>query len=231
MAAEAADGSRPSVISFPCMEVVGRHDPALELRPSAYVRMTAEQREAMRAEGLKEYGELKVRMLAATGVAVLAGCAVTAAVSKGPTDSLEDIRAFASGGGVGLVYLWMLTRSVDTMGPAGGAHKSGLAMVADAVTSVVASGPMRLLLLGLVGAAGSQHMAAANMDPVSGVGHPAYGEALAAVLGFFTYKAGVMVAGFAGTDVGLGGPGEGQTQAQPVPVNDNHPRRVDAPWW
>jgi hypothetical protein len=31
---------------------------------------------------------------------------------------------------------------------------------------------------------------------------PDYGDALAAILGFFTYKTGVLVAGFSGTDVG-----------------------------
>lgn len=147
------------------------------------------------------------------GAAVLMGCAVTAAVgashySSTATgghlhDSLETMRAYAAGGGVGLVYIWMLTRSVDTMGADAGAGAAG----ADSVlVSVVSSGPARLLLLGLTGALGLHHVeAAAAVDPVSGVAHPAYGEAFAAVLGFFSYKAGVLVAGFAGT--GEDGPG------------------------
>jgi hypothetical protein len=80
MAAAAASEGKPRTVSFPCMDKVGGRDPALELRPSVFGRMTPEQREMMRVDGLREYGELKVRMLAATGCAVLLGCAVTAAV-------------------------------------------------------------------------------------------------------------------------------------------------------
>lgn len=77
---------------------------------------------------------------------------------------------------------------------------------------------------------------------LSGVAHPAYGEALAAMLGFFSYKAGVLVAGFSGTDVG-GPPSQSTTSSQSnnivsipvnsnIPVNDNYPRRVEVvePW-
>ena len=124
MAVAAATGGYASTVSYPCMEKVGGIDAALELRPSVFVKMTAEQREEMRVTGLREYGELKVRMLMATGAAVLLGCAVTAAMgSAHGGDHLESMRAFAAGGGVGLVYLWMLTRSVDTMGPHGVAGK------------------------------------------------------------------------------------------------------------
>ena len=61
--------------------------------------MTAEQRAAMRAEGLREYGELKLKMLAATGAAVVLGCAVTAASSRNSGDfeaSARSPRAAAS---------------------------------------------------------------------------------------------------------------------------------------
>lgn len=181
------------------------------------------------------------------GAAVLLGCAVAAAVGASHYssttggggghlhDPLESMRAFAAGGGVGLVYLWMLTRSVDTMGVDAGVGAASAdtdgALAADVLVSVVSSGPARLLLLGLAGALGSHHVeAAAAVDPVSGVAHPAYGEAFAAVLGFFSYKAGVLVAGFSGT--GVGGPGPVTPQHRegvlvPIPINDNRPRRVD----
>jgi len=230
MAAAVASSGIGSVVSFPCMDVVGGRDPALELRPSVFVRMTAEQRERMRADGIREYGELKVRMLVATGVAVVLGCAVTAAMGArgGAHDSLESMRAFASGGSVGLVYLWMLMCSVDTVGVVG-SERSAAAHVAAAVAGLAASSPVRLLLLGLVGAVGLEHLeAAATVDPVSGVAHPAYGEALAAMLGFFSYKAGVLVAGFAGTPVS--GPSEEPSGgSMQIPMNNNRPRRVE-PW-
>ena len=236
MAEAAATDGKPRFVSYPCMEKVGGIDAALELRPSVFVKMTAEQLEDMRMEGLKEYGELKVRMLAATGAAVVLGCGVTAVLGH---HDYESIRAFASGGGVGLVYLYMLCCDVDGMASnatGADADKSIAAHTADVLTSVVSSGPMRLLLLGLAGVIGSHHMeAAAAVDPVSGVAHPAYGEAFAAVLGFFSYKAGVLVAGFSGTDLGGGaGPSDGRPQEgagemMPIPINDNRPRRVE-PW-
>ena len=65
--------------SFPCGENVRD---AVELRPSAFVKLTPEQRVEMRAEGLREYGALKVRMLAVTGAAVLLGCGVTASSTE-----------------------------------------------------------------------------------------------------------------------------------------------------
>ena len=218
MAAEAALEGKTSVVSYPCMERLGAAGAeALELRPSAFVKMTSEQRAEMRAQGLKEYGELKTRMLTATGAAVLLGCAVTAAVSRSSgSGDLEAMRSFASGGGVALVYLWMLTRSVDVIG--GGVVKSQpdeeysiFAAAADALVGAASSGPARLLLLGSAGAAFSRHV---------GVDAMHMGDALAALLGFLTYKAGVLVAGFSGTDVTLG-----EAAYAPVPVEQT--RRDD----
>ena len=115
-APDSETGDRHHWVSFPCRERLGDvGSEALELRPSAFIKMTAEQRAAMRAEGLREYGELKLKMLAATGAAVVLGCAVTAASSRNSGD-FEALRAFAAGGGVGMTYLWMLTLSIDTLG-------------------------------------------------------------------------------------------------------------------
>ena len=208
--------------SFPCGENVRD---AVELRPSAFVKLTPEQRAEMRAEGLREYGALKVRMLAVTGAAVVLGCGVTAAMSRG--SDLEAMRAFASGGGVGLVYLWMLTRNVDALGygvaeaaAAGPAGASGAgsaeterereahpaSALASAFLNVVARGasssPVRIALLAWCGVCGARWLGLD--DGVDALGNPAaphYGDALAAILGFFSYKAGVLVAGFSGTDV------------------------------
>ena len=211
-----------SATSFPCGENVRD---AVELRPSAFVKLTPEQRAEMRAEGLREYGALKVRMLAVTGAAVVLGCGVTAAMSRG--SDLEAMRAFASGGGVGLVYLWMLTRNVDALGygvaeaaAAGPAGASGAgsaeterereahpaSALASAFLNVVARGasssPVRIALLAWCGVCGARWLGLD--DGVDAFGNPAaphYGDALAAILGFFSYKAGVLVAGFSGTDV------------------------------
>ena len=208
--------------SFPCGENVRD---AVELRPSAFVKLTPEQRVEMRAEGLREYGALKVRMLAVTGAAVVLGCGVTAAMSRG--SDLEAMRAFASGGGVGLVYLWMLTRNVDALGygvaeaaAAGPAGASGAgsaeterereahpaSALASAFLNVVARGasssPVRIALLAWCGVCGARWLGLD--DGIDAFGNPAaphYGDALAAILGFFSYKAGVLVAGFSGTDV------------------------------
>jgi hypothetical protein len=224
MATAAASEGNAGTMSFPCMDLVGGRDAALELRPSEFKRMTAEQRAAMREEGLREYGELKFRMLAATGASVVLGCGVTAALSHGG-DGLETMKAFASGGGVGLIYLYMLTRSVDTLGGGAAAGNGGearpvAAVALDAVTSFASSGPMRLLLLGLVGAAAAHHVDAAQAIDATGQ-HTAYGEALAAVLGFFTYKAGVLVAGFSGLNTPPPSPGvdaSNNISARPVPI-------------
>ena len=209
--------------SFPCGENVRD---AVELRPSAFVKLTPEQRAEMRAEGLREYGALKVRMLAVTGAAVLLGCGVTAAMSRG--SDLEAMRAFASGGGVGLVYLWMLTRNVDALGygvaeassgsgGAGGASAAegedsspldrhpGAALASVLLNVLVrgaSSSPVRIALLAWCGVAGARWLGLD--DGIDAFGNPAaphYGDALAAILGFFSYKAGVLVAGFSGTDV------------------------------
>ena len=214
--------------SFPCGENVRD---AVELRPSAFVKLTPEQRVEMRAEGLREYGALKVRMLAVTGAAVVLGCGVTAAMSRG--SGLEAMRAFACGGGVGLVYLWMLTRNVDALGygvaesasAAGGASSASVlegasggarasvsserhpgSAFASALLNAVARGasssPARIALLAWCGVCGARWLGLD--DGVDALGNPAaphYGDALAAILGFFSYKAGVLVAGFAGTDV------------------------------
>ena len=217
-----------SATSFPCGENVRD---AVELRPSAFVKLTPEQRAEMRAEGLREYGALKVRMLAVTGAAVVLGCGVTAAMSRG--SGLEAMRAFACGGGVGLVYLWMLTRNVDALGygvaesasAAGGASSASVlegasggarasvsserhpgSAFASALLNAVARGasssPARIALLAWCGVCGARWLGLD--DGVDALGNPAaphYGDALAAILGFFSYKAGVLVAGFAGTDV------------------------------
>ena len=231
--------------SFPCGENVRD---AVELRPSAFVKLTPEQRVEMRAEGLREYGALKTRMLAVTGAAVLLGCGVTAAVSRG--SDLEAMRAFASGGGVGLVYLWMLTRNVDTLGygvaeassgsgGAGGASaaegedSSPLdrhpgAALASVLLNVLARGasssPVRIALLAWCGVAGARWLGLD--DGIDAFGNPAaphYGDALAAILGFFSYKAGVLVAGFSGTDV----MSPAQPPDQPAYVRVEESRGVD----
>ena len=231
--------------SFPCGENVRD---AVELRPSAFVKLTPEQRVEMRAESLREYGALKVRMLAVTGVAVLLGCGVTAAMSRG--SDLEAMRAFASGGGVGLVYLWMLTRNVDTLGygvaeassgsgGAGGASaaegedSSPLdrhpgAALASVLLNVLARGasssPVRIALLAWCGVAGARWLGLD--DGIDAFGNPAaphYGDALAAILGFFSYKAGVLVAGFSGTDV----MSPAQPPDQPAYVRVEESRGVD----
>ena len=231
--------------SFPCGENVRD---AVELRPSAFVKLTPEQRVEMRAESLREYGALKVRMLAVTGVAVLLGCGVTAAMSRG--SDLEAMRAFASGGGVGLVYLWMLTRNVDTLGygvaeassgsggaggesAAEGEDSSPLdrhpgAALASVLLNVLARGasssPVRIALLAWCGVAGARWLGLD--DGIDAFGNPAaphYGDALAAILGFFSYKAGVLVAGFSGTDV----MSPAQPPDQPAYVRVEESRGVD----
>jgi hypothetical protein len=210
----ASHGAAP--VSFPCGENVRD---AVELRPSAFVKLTPEQRMEMRAEGLREYGALKVRMLAVTGAAVVLGCGVTAAMSRG--SDLEAMRAFASGGGVGLVYLWMLTRNVDALGAGVDVQKGGERTEKDGIGSDdkgaslallnvflnvlvrgASSSPVRIALLAYCGVAGARFLGLD--DGIDAFGNPAaphYGDALAAVLGFFSYKAGVLVAGFSGTDI------------------------------
>jgi hypothetical protein len=64
------------------------------------------------------------------------------------------------------------------------------------------SSPVRIALLAYCGVAGARFLGLD--DGIDAFGNPAaphYGDALAAVLGFFSYKAGVLVAGFSGTDI------------------------------
>ena len=202
MAVQAESQRRGAIVSYPCDDWVGGTNPddaALELRPNGFFKMTSEQRTRMREDGLREYGEMKFKMLTATGAAVALGCLATASMSGGHGDSdhLELMRSFASGGGVGLIYLYMLTRSVDTIGP-GDAKKPFHEMLLDAVTGVAASGPVRLLMLALMGTWGARYVEATD------VAHPHYGDFFAAVLGFFSYKAGVLIAGFSGVDFSAG---------------------------
>ena len=198
-------------VSFPCGEKLRD---AIELRPSAFVKLTPEQKLEMRLEGLREYGALKTRMLLVTGAAVVAGCAVTAAMNGGSNDGGEAMRSFASGGGVGLVYLWMLTRNVDALGgnvvvqatensDTSNNSPSILRMLGtlgNVLLSGASSSPVRIALVATAGAAGARCLGLD--DGLSSFGHQAnYGDALCAILGFFSYKAGVLVAGFSGTDV------------------------------
>jgi hypothetical protein len=222
MAVQAESQRRGAIVSYPCDDWVGGTNPddaALELRPNGFFKMTSEQRTRMREDGLREYGEMKFKMLTATGAAVALGCLATASMSGGHGDSnhLELMRSFASGGGVGLIYLYMLTRSVDTIGP-GDAKKPLGETVLDAVTGVAASGPVRLLMLALMGTWGARYVEATD------VAHPHYGDFFAAVLGFFSYKAGVLIAGFSGVDFSAG---DADVAVQPMPVRIvEQPRRV-----
>ena len=226
MAIAAEEQRRGAIVSYPCEDWVGGTNPddaALELRPNGFFKMTPEQRTKMREDGLREYGELKFKMLTATGVAVALGCLATASLSgdgaEHGADHLELMRSFASGGGVGLVYLYMLTRSVDTIGPGDSAKPFGL-MLLDAMTGIASSGPVRLLLLALMGTWGARYVEAST-----GVGgHPHYGDFFAAVIGFFSYKAGVLVAGFSGVDFTAI---DADVVVEPVPVRIvEQPRRV-----
>ena len=226
MAIAAEERRRGAIVSYPCDDWVGGTNPddaALELRPNGFFKMTPEQRTKMREDGLREYGELKFKMLTATGVAVALGCLATASLSgdgaEHGADHLELMRSFASGGGVGLVYLYMLTRSVDTIGPGDSAKPFGL-MLLDAMTGIASSGPVRLLMLALMGTWGARYVEAST-----GVGgHPHYGDFFAAVIGFFSYKAGVLVAGFSGVDFTAM---DADVVVEPVPVRiAEQPRRV-----
>mmetsp|Transcript_1758 Transcript_1758/g.7307 ORF Transcript_1758/g.7307 Transcript_1758/m.7307 type:complete len:450 (+) Transcript_1758:198-1547(+) len=226
MAIAAEEQRRGAIVSYPCDDWVGGTNPddaALELRPNGFFKMTPEQRTKMREDGLREYGELKFKMLTATGVAVALGCLATASLSgdgaEHGADHLELMRSFASGGGVGLVYLYMLTRSVDTIGPGDSAKPFGL-MLLDAMMGIASSGPVRLLMLALMGTWGARYV-----EATTGVGgHPHYGDFFAAVIGFFSYKAGVLVAGFSGVDFTAM---DADVVVEPVPVRvAEQPRRV-----
>jgi hypothetical protein len=86
------------------------------------------------------------------------------------------------------------------------------------MTGVAASGPVRLLMLALMGTWGARYVEATD------VAHPHYGDFFAAVLGFFSYKAGVLIAGFSGVDFSAG---DSDVAVQPVPVRIvEQPRRV-----
>lgn len=199
-------------VSFPCFEKLWD---AVELRPSNFVKRTPEQVLEMRLEGLREYGMMKQRMLVVTGVAIAVGCAVTAVINGiDNRDGHEAITAFASGGALGLVYLWMLTRNVDALGgdvvsktDGDGDGQQGLRMLAtlgNVLLRGASCGPVRLALLATAGATGARALGLEDATAtVAGytAQAPHYGDALCAVLGFFSYKAGVLVAGFSGTDV------------------------------
>ena len=129
-------------------------------------------------------------------------------------DGHEAITAFASGGALGLVYLWMLTRNVDALGgdvvsktDGDGDGQQGLRMLAtlgNVLLRGASCGPVRLALLATAGATGARALGLEDATAtVAGytAQAPHYGDALCAVLGFFSYKAGVLVAGFSGTDV------------------------------
>ena len=84
MAVQAESQRRGAIVSYPCDDWVGGTNPddaALELRPNGFFKMTSEQRTRMREDGLREYGEMKFKMLTATGAAVALGCLATASMS------------------------------------------------------------------------------------------------------------------------------------------------------
>lgn len=205
-----------AIISFPWGDEVGGRDGAAELRPSLMPFFTAEQRAQIRVDGLKEYGTLKLQLIGATGVIVAAGAAA-ATVTAGP----EAARAFSCGGGVGLLYLWLLTRSVDAIPAPTQPGTEPRPVIAEMLQGVASGSLVRLALIGLMGAAGAKHLDVAS----AGFDQPDNSLAVAAVLGFFTYKIGVFAAGL--IPALLSDPV--QPQAIPVKISEDRQQGASGP--
>ena len=97
-------------------------------------------------------------------------------------------------------------------------------MLLNVLARGASSSPVRIALLAWCGVAGARWLGLD--DGIDAFGNPAaphYGDALAAILGFFSYKAGVLVAGFSGTDV----MSPAQPPDQPAYVRVEESRGVD----
>lgn len=204
-----------AIVSYPWGDEVGR-DGAAELRPSLMPKLTEEERAQLRVDGLKEYGMLKLQLIGGTGVIIAAGAAA-AAVTAGP----EAARAFAAGGGVGLLYLWLLTRSVDALPAPALPGMEPRPVIAEMLQGVASGSPVRLAVIGLLGAAGAKHLDVTS----TGFDQADTSLAVAAVLGFFTYKIGVFAAGLipallSNNDV------QGLPQAIPLEIEDQQQQGV-----
>ena len=223
-APDSETGDRRHWVSFPCRERLGDvGSEALELRPSAFIKMTAEQRAAMRAEGLR--GVRRAQAEDARGRAPPSSSAAPSPPPRRGTRATSRPSARSPRAAASAWPTSGCSRSASTPSAGAGAPGPGDAdevsapslgrLFLNAVLGAASSGPVRLLLLGAAGAFGSDHMAKDAIDA-----HVHYGDALAAVLGFFTYKAGVLVAGFSGADWGNGPP---EPALAPIPVDPSGP--------
>ena len=209
--------------SFPCGENVRD---AVELRPSAFVKLTPEQRVEMRAEGLREYGALKVRMLAVTGAAVLLGCGADRRHEprerpRGDARVRQRRRRRARLPRCSRVTstrsatAW-LRRPREAEGREGRPAAEGEdssprdrhpgAALASVLLNVLvwgaSSSPVRIALLAWCGVAGARWLGLDDgIDAFGNPAAPTTGDALAAILGFFSYSRRARRAGFSGTDV------------------------------
>lgn len=172
------------VFRFPCGRVLGDDEPAAELRPKMVMERTLEEKRAVQDLDMADYRAFKASMLKInTGLVVTGAVAATAALG------IDYGKAFCGGGVVGLLYLYLLEKQVDSLAPTKGDN-------AAALLGPLVSGPARMLMiasLGIAAAKGSGVSALATSSLTPGDTDPR--QLLAAgVLGFFLYKISVVVA-------------------------------------
>lgn len=164
------------------LERNGTEDLALAESPKDYSPVKAAQESArLREESMREYASLKLFLLGST--AGMVGVGTLGLYLLNAPDLAEG---FAFGGGVGLVYLFLIQRAVDQL-PSGDSPNSRV-LSNRKVKTPVASFAL-FVGIALVLTRATQASAAFNVSlPPQ--------ELLAGVLGFFTSKVAVLLAAF-----------------------------------
>jgi len=178
-------------VRFPCSRTLGVDDcPAAELRPQVTVTRTPEEVQSMVERGMEEYAELKKRLLITNVELVIAGTLACAGLL-----GIAYAKAFAGGGVVGLLYIYLLEKQVDSLAPTESSPKNVL------IGSMVSS-PLRLIMLGGLGVAAAKGTGLSILsDAVETGATDPRDLVLTGALGFFMYKVAVLLTASQTADV------------------------------
>ena len=169
---------------------------ALELRPGEVKKKSREQIEMEREVSMHNYDAYKMRLFCFTAGIIAAG--FTFEFTKG---DIEQAKAFASGGVIGVLYMQMLTKSIDQFfsgvdeeeekrkrseskgGDGGEPTESPFAHLQKIADMIIGSTPARMSVVAYFGYLAAQHFGA---DHCLGW----------TIFGFFSYKFAVFPATF-----------------------------------
>lgn len=175
-------GDTPAVELKPSLvlECNGTEDPALVKAPKDYSPAKAAQESArLREESMREYASLKLFLLGST--AGMVGVGTLGLYLLNAPDLAEG---FAFGGGVGLVYLFLIQRAVDQL-PSGDSPNNRVLSNKKVKTPVASFALVVGIALVLTRATQASTAFNVSLPPQ---------ELLAGVLGFFTSKVAVLLA-------------------------------------